>query len=318
MVRNFNLEKTYQFLLIALAFLMPLTVFGGNLIILIIVTLWLISGNFKEKFYEIIQSKFLLASILFFTLHLVGLIWSNNLEWGLHIVRKMWYFLLLLPILYSIVVKADIHKYIASFLLAICLTEILSYLVWFELIEPFKNAAVENPTPFMSHISYNVILAFAFYLVMHRLIIIRDMGKVQIFLYSFFAFSISFNMFITGGRAGQVAYFVILVILVFQFFSLSKLRALLSSFILIPVVFISAYSISPIFNDRVDSALLNITNYSEDIAVNNQTSVGYRMTFAMHSWEIIKKNPLFGVCLLYTSDACRRLLTCRSRWSPYH
>ena len=23
-------------------------------------------------------------------------------------------------------------------------------------------------------------------------------------------------------------------------------------------------------------------------------------------------------CLLYTSDACRRLLTCRSRWSPYH
>jgi O-antigen ligase len=294
-VRNFNLEKTYQFLLIALAFLMPLTVFGGNLIILIIVSLWLISGNFKEKFHEIIQSKLLLASILFFTLHLVGLIWSNNLEWGLHIVRKMWYFLLLLPILYSIVVKEDIHKYLASFLLAICLTEILSYLVWFELIEPFKNARVDNPTPFMSHISYNVILAFAFYLVMHRLIIIRDMGKVQIFLYSFFAFSISFNMFITGGRAGQVAYFVILVILVFQFFSLSKLRAFLSSFILIPVVFISAYSVSPTFNDRVDAALLNVINYSEDLAVNNQTSVGYRMTFAMHSWEIIKKNPLFGV-----------------------
>ena len=57
MVRSFNLEKTYQFLLIALAFLMPLTVFGGNLIILIIVTLWLISGNFKEKFYEIIQRR---------------------------------------------------------------------------------------------------------------------------------------------------------------------------------------------------------------------------------------------------------------------
>ena len=23
-------------------------------------------------------------------------------------------------------------------------------------------------------------------------------------------------------------------------------------------------------------------------------------------------------CLLYTSDACRRRLRCRSRWSPYH
>ena len=26
----------------------------------------------------------------------------------------------------------------------------------------------------------------------------------------------------------------------------------------------------------------------------------------------------FGDCLLYTSDACRRRLRCRSRWSPYH
>ena len=93
MLGSFNLEKIYQFLLIALAFFMPITVFGGNLIILIIVILWLISGNYKEKFYEIIQSKFLLASILFFTMHLIGLLWSNNLEWGLHIVRKMWYFI---------------------------------------------------------------------------------------------------------------------------------------------------------------------------------------------------------------------------------
>ena len=25
-----------------------------------------------------------------------------------------------------------------------------------------------------------------------------------------------------------------------------------------------------------------------------------------------------GVCLLYTSDRCRRIERCRSRWSPYH
>lgn len=295
MVRNISLEKTYQFLLITLAFLMPLTVFGGNLIILIIMILWLISGNYKKKFDEIIQSKFLIASIIFFGLHVLGLLWTNNLEWGIHIVRKMWYFFLLLPILHSIVIKENIHKYISSFLLAICLTEVLSYLVWFELIDPFKNARVDNPTPFMSHITYNVILALAFYLVMHRLFILRNMSKVLIFLYSILAFAISFNMFITGGRAGQVAYFVILVVLIFQFFSISKLRALLTSLTLIPVIFVSAYNISPMFNDRVDSALLNVINYSEDLAVNNQTSVGYRMTFAMHSWEIIKKNPLLGV-----------------------
>ena len=36
MLERFDLEKTYQYLLIALAFLMPLTVSGANLIIIII------------------------------------------------------------------------------------------------------------------------------------------------------------------------------------------------------------------------------------------------------------------------------------------
>jgi O-antigen ligase len=90
---------------------MPLTVFGGNLIILFIVLLWLISGDYKEKFILIIQSKLLLASITFFGLHVVGLLWTNDLEWGIHIVHKMWYFLLLFPILYSIVIKENIIKY---------------------------------------------------------------------------------------------------------------------------------------------------------------------------------------------------------------
>ena len=89
MIRAFNLEKTYQFLLIALAFLMPLTVFGGNFVILLIVSLWIISGNYKYKFNQIIQSKLLIASIIFFWLHLIGLLWTNDLEWGVHIVRKM-------------------------------------------------------------------------------------------------------------------------------------------------------------------------------------------------------------------------------------
>jgi len=270
---------------------MPLTVFGGNLIILLIVLLWLISGNYKNKFNLIIQSKLLLASIAFFGLHVLGLLWTNDLEWGIHIVRKMWYFLLLFPILYTIVLKENIHKYIGSFLLAVCFTEILSFLVWFELIEPFKNASVYNPTPFMSHITYNVILAFAIYLVLHRLIIQRDLGKIQIFLYSFFAFAMSFNMFITGGRAGQVAYFIILGILIFQFFSFNKLKAILITVFIIPIIFLSAYQISPIFKDRVDSGINDVSTYSE----HKWSSVGYRMTFAIYSWEIFKNNPFIGV-----------------------
>jgi O-antigen ligase len=98
-------------------------------------------------------------------------------------------------------------------------------------------------------------------------------------------------MFITQGRAGQVAFFVILAILIFQYFRGSKIKAILITLFIIPSIFLVAYQISPTFSDRVDSGIKDVTNYSE----NKWSSVGYRMTFAIYSWEIIKKNSLLGV-----------------------
>jgi O-antigen ligase len=105
MKEQFFLSKVYQFLLVFLAFLLPLTVFGANLIIVLIVLIWLFSGNYKLKYRKIISSKFLIASGLFYLLHVVGLIWTSDLKWGFEMLHKMWYFILLLPVLYTIVQK---------------------------------------------------------------------------------------------------------------------------------------------------------------------------------------------------------------------
>lgn len=288
---NHILNKTYQYLLIALAFLMPLTVFGANLVIVSIVLIWLFSGNYKNKLYEIASQRLMIASITFFVFHIVGLIWTDDLSWGLHIVHKMWYFFLLLPVLNNIVEKNYIKYYIFSFLFAISLTELISYLVWFELIPPFYKATVYNPTPFMSHISYNPILAFSIYLVGYKLFFDSNLVKSRKFLYSFFLISMTLNMFITGGRAGQVMFFAVIVIIIFQFFNSEKLKAFLVTLFLVPGVFFAAYSISPIFNDRVNMAFENVIHYSD----NKNTSVGQRITFLINSSEIIKDNPILGV-----------------------
>ena len=124
MVRSLNLDRIFHFLLIALASLFPLTVFGGNLIIVLICFLWLISGDYKSKLNQIIKNKLMIASILFYFIHIVGLIWTDDLVWGLHIVHKMWYFIGLLPILYTLMKKENLRIYISTFLLAISITEI--------------------------------------------------------------------------------------------------------------------------------------------------------------------------------------------------
>lgn len=291
MFKNFNLDMIFQYLLILLAFLMPLTVFGANLIIFLICLIWIFSGNYKSKFSQILNNRLIIASIVFFCIHLLGLIWTEDLTWGFHITHKMWYFIGLFPILYTIVRKEYIKHYVSAFLIAISITEICSYLVWFEVIDPFRYATVKNPTPFMSHISYNPILAFAIYLVLHEAFFNKKITNFEFFLFGFFAISMTINMFITGGRSGQVMFFVMLAIFVFQFFNTQKIKSLLLISILIPGVFYTAYSTSNQFHERVDDAVKSIVSYSEK----KTSSVGQRITFAINSWEIIKANPIIGI-----------------------
>jgi len=291
MSASFNLEKTYHFLLAALAFFLPLTVFGANFVIVLICLFWIFSGEYKIKFRKIKQSKLMIASVMFFLIHVLGLIWTEDLRWGLHVTHKMWYFIGLFPILFTIVKRDQFRKYISIFLFAILITEVLSYLIWFELIEPFKNATLSNPTPFMSHISYNPILAFAIYLVGHETLFNKQVTLLKKSFLIFFTFSMSINMFITGGRAGQVMFFAVIILLIFQYFNKNKVIAAFVALFVSSSIFFTAYQTSEIFHDRVNDAVLNIANYE----TNKKTSVGLRITFALNSFEVIKNNLLLGV-----------------------
>ena len=291
MSERFNIEKIYHFLLLALAFLCPLTVFGGNLVIVAICLVWLFSGNYKNKLNEIISNKLIVASISFFLLHLLGLLWTDDLGWGLHIVHKMWYFIGLFPILFSIVKQENIRSYVSSFLLAISFTEICSYLVWFQIIEPFKNATVLNPTPFMSHISYNPILAFAIYLVLHNLFFNKKISNIVFSLYGFFALSMTINMFITGGRAGQVAFFAIITILIFQIFDKQRIKSIIAILIVIPTIFFTSYQSSDLFNKRVNLAVIEAMTYTDKVS----SSFGNRINFSLNSLQVFKQSPIIGV-----------------------
>jgi hypothetical protein len=168
-----------------------------------IVLIWLFSGNYQAKFNQIINNKLAVLSILFFSLHVLGLLWTDDLKWGLTIVKKMSDFLFLLPILLTITKKEYIKYYISAFILAMSLTEVLSYLVWFEIIDPLHKATVGNPTPTMSHISYNPYLAFGIYLISHELLRNKSLSTVSKYFYAFFALTMSINMFyyLAVGRA---------------------------------------------------------------------------------------------------------------------
>ena len=285
------IDRLYQYLIIAAFFLLPLTVSGNNIAIWVVVIIWFFSGNYKIKFNQIKRNNLAIASIVFFGIHVLGLLWTNNLAWGFEIVRKMLPFFFVLPVFLTITRNDNIKYYIGAFLLGISISETLSYLIWFELIDAFKYATISNPTPLMSHISYNPFLAFAIYLVLNKLFSGEKLSLFERATYTFFSLTMTVNMFITGGRAGQVMFFAAIVIVLFQYFKNSQLKATLISISLISLISYSAFNFSPLFEQRVIQAYNGITNFQP----NSNSSIGLRIIFASNSFELFMENPLIGV-----------------------
>ena len=285
------IDRIYQYFFIGSIFLLPLTVLGNNIFMWLAVLFWLFSGNYLNKFQEVKANKLALASIVFFFVHLLGLFWTEDLNWGFQMVRKMLTFLLVLPILLTISRKENIKYYLMSFLIAIGISELLSYLVWLEFLEPFGKATLMDPTPVMSHVSYNPFLAFAIYLVIHQLLFDESLTRFYRTVYTFFALSMTFNMFITGGRAGQVMFFASLAVLTFQYFRKSQVKATLVSAILISLIVIGGYNYSALFKNRVNQVSYDLMIFT----TNPNTSVGHRIIFINNTLDIIKSAPFIGV-----------------------
>lgn len=286
-----SLDRIYQYLLISAFFLLPLTVFGNNLAIWSIVIIWLASGNYYEKLLQLKSNNLIIASIIFFLLHLLSLFWTDDLAWGLEIVRKMLPFLVVLPIFLTISKKTNLNYYISAFLFAIAISQVISFSIWFGLIEPFKYATIDNPTPLMSHISYNPFIAFAFYLVINKLLSQKEITFGVQAGYTFFALIMAINMFITAGRAGQVMFFIALIVLAIQNLKNSKIKASFVAILLIILISVFAYSFSSIFQLRVDNAISEVLNYN----MNKNTSVGMRITFLINSFTLFLESPILGV-----------------------
>jgi O-antigen ligase len=187
--------------------------------------------------------------------------------------------------------REHVKYYILAFLLSMSLSEIWSYGIFFELLPLYGGATLIDPIPLMSHVNYTAFLTIAIYFLLYYVLFDPSIEKLKKITYGFFIITMSINIFITGGRAGQVMYFAMLVVLVFQYFPKNTFKALLiSSFVLISTSS-TFYLNSKIFSDRVDSAVTELSDYKNNI----KSSTGIRISAAINSWDIIKENPIIGV-----------------------
>ncbi len=276
--------------MMALGFVLPLSTAASYIIALLIILLWLARGDFSNDWKQLRNNPVALSVTGFVLLHIVGLLWTTDIKNGIYVLKKE-SVLLLLPILMLFAKKEHIDLYINTFLIAMTASMSLSFAVWFEVIPPAPGIKTADPTPFMSHISYTPYLTIAVSLILYRLLFSRDIAMPARVLYVVMAVSMSINIFITRGRAGQIMFFAMIGIVIFQYNQKNLIRAATLSFFGILTAFLLSYSTSDVFRSRLHEAVNNINTYESK----KTTDVGLRIAFTLNSLEIIKKHPLSGV-----------------------
>ena len=289
MLKNrIDFEKIIYFSVLVFAFTLPLSRAAISFFALFLPFLWLLEGGFKTKYQQIKSNKALLSIVALSLLTLVSILWSANTEIALKHIRLNSYFFVIFVIATSIK-KEQVQNIISSFLLGMFISEVIAYGVFFELWT-FKHATVQNPSPFMMHIDYSVFMAFTSILLLNRIFASRYELKEKLVFFLFFL-TVTGNLFLAIGRTGQAAFIVAVFVMSIIHYRVG-IKSVLMSFLVLFVIFASAYNFSDTFKLRANAGIKDIHGISK---MDFNSSWGIRVAYYITSYDIIKHNPLVGV-----------------------
>lgn len=296
-------DRLPSHLLAALIFAIPITTAGSNILAGLLLLAWLARGSFRADWRELRENQVALAALAFVALHVVGLLWSDDLAQGFAAMQKEWKFLLL-PVFLFCARREHTDRYVSALLAAMALCAALSFCIRLGILEPWGRATVQNPVPFGTHVVYGPLLAFAIYLTAERLLFRRMPALAKLALVTLLAALVT-NLFITTGRAGQAMFLAAAALLGFQFMwasgkakgldtaprTLAFLKAGAVAAAIGIAAFFVAYAASGAFRAGVTEAIEDARNYRVDPA----SPVGERLAYGAAGITVFLANPLLGV-----------------------
>ena len=305
-------------LFVLYAFLIPISQTIKSTVFTAIVILFIFRGNVIFYIKEAFKNKVVQAFVYLFVAYLIGMLWSENIKEGLYWVKSIKYGLYLV-VFYAFVDGRYINKVLSAFIFGMLVSELTSYgmllgiMPWsldIGKIHFYAAYAIGDPSPFLHHIHYGVLLVFVVMLLSQRIVYSDNSKIVKIFM-SLFVLTATSNIFITGGRTGYITFLLLLLVL-----SISYLRKYFIALALIGIlVFTTAYNISPLFNSKVVQTKNSIEKVFSD-KPNFNTSVGTRMGLFHYAGQIIKENPIIGVGTGDSMDEIKKITP--KKWTEIH
>lgn len=268
------IERLLQYTFVIFIFSLPLSGAASLALLGLLLLLWIFEKRFQEKLAIIKEEKIILIFLAIAFLTLAAAFFSHSYTHGFLATEHKSLFKVILthylfvPFIVIIMVtsikKETLKLAISGFLIAIFMSEITSYLIFFKVIDLhffishhilYKYATSLNPTPFMQHIEYSVYLSIACLLLLHELLHVKK--RWLRIVIGAFLLSATANLFINGGRTGQIIYLLSIPTYILTYFRVN-LKTLVATVPLLILVILTAYHLSPTFKAKSQNAIESI------------------------------------------------------------
>jgi len=278
------------YLLMGYAFFLPISHVIIDKLLIFIVLLFFMSSNLKEKFLYGLKNKVVLAFVLFFSMHVIWMVGSDNLDIARFELKDS--MVLLYPLLFiSLIRKKDVEKLFLTLIISLFISSIWSYLIFFHIYDSPVRICFEA-VPFLYKGDYGFFLITLLMYSLYRLISMPLTTRYKYFLLIFFLLG-SVNIFIIGSKTSYFAYIIgISSVVLMKSDFLSFKKVILFFLGIISIYFVAYYTIDN-FHQRMDLTYESSKEAIEEKDFN--TSAGARYGMVLYSIPVIKENWLFGV-----------------------
>jgi O-antigen ligase len=296
-----------------LFFFLPNHVAPAYSLTLVMLVLWCIEGDFARKWAELRQDSLFWIFLALYAYLLLGMAWTEDVREGKRALGRYLLFAVS-PLFLSVGRRVSPRRCISIFLAGMLVCEVLAYYNWFQMhvfpdgpAGPRVRKDPDDTAPFVDHILYSPMLAWAGYLLLDRCWS-ANTWRVRLG-YAAFALLTLGNLMFSGGRAGQLVFLILLGVLVFQKFARHPLRAAVLAVLAVVGALMAAYQGNGYFRERVDIAVTEVSHYQEM----KNTSTGLRLTFYANSLRMLAEHPLTGVG---TGDFTQEYARLNARYTP--
>lgn len=295
----FKTEKLYNYGLMAVAFLLPFMPKALNIFIGLLLLLFIIGGNFKEKFRQLLNNPAGFISVIIYLLYVFSLCWSENFRYGwLDVQIKL--SLLIFPFLFAgiSVRNSVLYSFVTGCLAAllICSTRAV-YLYPTQGIEGFyyqKFSYFIHPGYFAMYVNLAVCILF------HELIFKSDLNNSKKLLIFSAAIFLIAGILLLSSKAGIFLLILTLIASIIFLIVRNKSRRLAVTL----AVILTGSLLFSVASPEVFKRWSEMSNtLSGTVKLDQGHTTGQRLKAWESSLSVIKENAFTGVGIGDVKDA---------------